>query len=48
MMSVPIPTFLRLVSLIVATFGFGAIIKTKYGTGKPWLAKKTAGVTEQT
>lgn len=37
-----IPFVGGLVILVVITFGFGAIVKTKYGTGKSWFAKREA------
>ena len=40
-----VPFFGSLVNLVAIALGLGSIIRTKYGTGRPWL-KKTAVTTE--
>jgi hypothetical protein len=37
-----VPFFGSLVGFVAAAFGLGSIIKTKYGTGRPWFKKKNA------
>ncbi len=35
-----IPFFGSFVSFVAAAFGLGGIIKTQYGTGRPWFKKE--------
>ncbi len=41
-----VPFFGSLVNLVAIAWGLGSIIRTKYGTGRPWLKQKTAVTTE--